>query len=45
MTSSTATNGFDRGVYRRLLVAGQDEISVDTSVDHVREHATAGFLD
>jgi hypothetical protein len=22
-----------------------DEISIDTSVDHVREHATVGFLD
>jgi hypothetical protein len=33
----------DRGCCRPPQ--GPDEISIDTSVDHVREHATAGFLD
>ena len=45
ITSSAATDAFDRGVYRRLLQGGPDEISIDTSVDHVRERATAGFHD
>ena len=44
MTSSLATDAFDRGVYRRLLQAGQDEISIGTSLDHVRERASGGFL-
>ena len=40
MTSTTATDASGRGVYRRLLQAGPDEISIDTSVDHVRERAS-----
>jgi hypothetical protein len=32
-------------VYRRLLQAGPDEISIDTSVDHLRGCAFDGVVD
>lgn len=34
-----------RGCTGRLLQAGPDEISIDTSVDHLRERTSDGFVD
>jgi hypothetical protein len=45
MTSSTATDAFDRGGVPEAAAGGPDEISIDTSVDHPRGCAFYGFVD